>query len=90
MPSILLPVSGAQVELADHARLTAKEFHRWMLADHAFDLPVQLGFMRRFITSWTLEAPLTEDAIGDLDLGDFRQIEREMTALIQRTYSEKN
>ena len=94
MASILLPVSGAQVELADHAPLKMREFRAWMKAEQEVDFPAQYAFIHRFVTDWggalNGSPPSDPNSLDDLDWRDFQALSKGVSALIQRTASEKN
>lgn len=91
MSSILLPVSGAQVELADHAPLKMRELREWGQAEAAGNFEIVYPYVARLITSWTLDLdPKDPASLDDLDMRDFGRLNREISALIQRTASEKN
>lgn len=92
MPSILLPDSGAQVELKDHINLKMKELRAWMDAERSADLQAQYAFIAPCIESWTLNEldPSDPDSLDELEMGDYFTISRAISGIIRRTQAEKN
>ena len=92
MSSIILPDSGVQVELVDHAPLKMSEFRRWLKSEQEADFETQYAFIVKLITSWnhpTLD-PHDQASLDELSLRDFGTLSRGCTAVIQQTATEKN
>lgn len=92
MSSTILPDSGVQVELVDHAPLKMREFRAWLKAEQDGDFLAQYAFITPMIASWdhpTLDAH-DQGSLDELSLRDFGALSRGCSAVIQRTASEKN
>ena len=91
MSSILLPSSGAQVEVKDHINLKMKELRAWMDAERSADLRAQYVYIAPCIQSWELDLdPSDPDSLDELDMSDFFTLSRAISAVIRRTQAEKN
>ena len=91
MPSIVLPESGAQVEIKDHIRLKMKKLREWLEADRTADLETQYKFIAPCINSWTLEFDPSDPAsLDELEARDFFTLSRAISEVIRRTQTEKN
>lgn len=91
MPSIVLPESGAQVEIKDHIRLKMKKLREWVDADRTANLEAQYGFITPCIESWTLELdPADPASLDELEARDFFTLSRAISEVIRRTQTEKN
>ena len=92
MPSIVLPDSGAQVEIKDHIRLKMKKLREWLEADRTADLEAQYKFIAPCIESWTLDGldPSDPASLDELEARDFFTLSRAISEVIRRTQTEKN
>ena len=92
MSSLLLPDTGIQVELVDHAPMKMGRFRRWLDAEKNGDYPAQYAYIIEMIEGWnhpTLD-PKDKFSLDELSLKDFNTLSAECSAIIRRTNEIKN
>lgn len=90
MSTITLP-SGATVEIDTTARLKMREFRQWIADETAGNYDASYGYLSRFVKSWSFKlSPKEVASYDELDVPDFRALNRYVTQLVTDPDAEKN